>query len=163
MLSVCLFWGCDSNYGETDVARGPDGLGIASVAAVQSSNTITEDGATLTVDSVEPLLVSVTPEPSGDDFGGFLLAPPGDCGSTVDCGWFVLTVRDADDAAILRLSSASSPIVVDLPAENRNEKVTFYLELRDSNGDKVLKKNGDTLSASLSATLTTEVESSVAE
>jgi hypothetical protein len=143
------------------VARGPVGLQIESVGAVTSGLRVTQDDETLKVNCVEPLLVSVLPKLDGGALGGeFLLAPPGTCGSTVDCGWIVLSIRDAADKAIERVSTAELPIRIDLPKDRRNEKVTFHLELRDAAGDPVLAEDGETLATELAIALETDVDCS---
>jgi hypothetical protein len=140
---------------------------LGSVTSVQSGNSVTKDGDTLALDCIEPLLVSVVPDVVDGSMGDFLLAPPGGCGSTVDCGWLVLTVRDKDDKALLRVPTAASPIRVDVPVEvitedkketldyHRDETVTFFLELRDSNGVAVMTDEEEPLSTELTVTLST--------
>jgi hypothetical protein len=86
--------------------------------------------------------------------GDFLLAPPGGCGSTVDCGWVALRVMDESGLMkVLETQSAQSPIRVDLPKDRRNRTVVFHAELRDADSLAVLKPNGKALSAEFTVTL----------
>jgi hypothetical protein len=161
-LSITLLgWlsGCTTTDSGSTVAKGPDGFGIESLVAPASGHSATSNNSKLIVDCSEPVLVNVAPKPDGDDFGGFLLAPPGNCGSTVDCGWLVLTVQDADKNNVASengITSATSPIRFDIPNKKRNEKLTFTLGLKDSNNLDVLADDGAVLSAEVTIDVSTE-------
>jgi hypothetical protein len=161
-LSITLLgWlsGCTATDSGSTVAKGPDGFGIESVVAPASGHTATSNNSKLTVECGEPILVSVAPKPDGDDFGGFLLAPPGNCGSTVDCGWLVLTVKGVDKKILPggnAITSATSPIRFDVPKDNRNETLTFRIGLKDSNNFDVLADDGKALSAEMAVDLSLE-------
>jgi hypothetical protein len=151
--------GCTSTDSGSNVAKGPDGFGIASVIAPASGHSATLNNSKLVVECGEPVLVNVAPKPDGDDLGGFLLAPPGNCGSTVDCGWLVLTVKDADKKILPganAITSATSPIRFDIPNKKRNEKLFFQLGLKDSNNSDVLTDAGAVLSAEMSVDVSTD-------
>jgi hypothetical protein len=161
-LSITLLgWlsGCTSTDSGSTVAKGPDGFGIDSVIAPVSGHSATSNNSKLIVDCSEPVLVNVAPKPDGDDLGGFLLAPPGNCGSTVDCGWLVLTVKDADKKILPgenAITSATSPIRFDIPNNRRNEKLSFNLGLKDSSNFDVLVDDGTVLSVEMAVDISTE-------
>jgi hypothetical protein len=133
--------GCSSEE-SIDVPNGPDSFRIAKIEAVASGDSATEDGASLIVGcSPEPVLVHFRPKLDDEDrLGDFVLAPPGSCGTTVDCGWIELNVLDSDGNSILEepIISAQLPIAVDLPEDKRNGVVTFHAELRDADNNPVL-------------------------
>lgn len=158
LILVGSLFGCTSTGSGVEVARGPEGLQIESVGAVTSGLRVSKNDETLKLDC-EPLLVSVLPELDSDALGGeFLLASPGTCGSTVDCGWLVLSVLDEADEPIETVSTAELPIRVDLPNDKRKGKVTFHLELRDAAGKPVLTDDGETLATELAIALETDVD-----
>lgn len=147
--------GCDGE-GAEGPARGPDRLGIGGVRRADGTAAVKTSGGTLTLDCSNSLLVSVAPKPASNKLGDFLLAPPGGC-STTNCGWMALSVTSEQGAA-MDVLSAQSPIAVELPASMRSGRVTFRIELRDSDGAPVLTENDEVLAGRFEVVLQSDSE-----
>ncbi|MGC4063182.1 MAG: hypothetical protein QM784_00740 [Polyangiaceae bacterium] len=134
--------GCSSS-GSADVPNGPDDFAIAKVEAVETGSSATEDGQSLVLGCSGIVLVSLRPKLDDENrLGDFLLAPPGSCGSTVDCGWVEVDVNRSPGGELLdedaRGSSAELPLRVDIPAGKRTGEVTFVAHLLDADAQEVL-------------------------
>jgi hypothetical protein len=128
--------GCSSGA-NTDEPNGPDNFAIAKVEAVETGSSATEDGQSLEVGCAGVVLVSYRPKVDDENrLGDFLLAPPGSCGSTVDCGWVALEAVGTD---VPPINSAELPMRIDFPADKTGDgRVTFHAELRDADAQPVL-------------------------
>lgn len=155
-IVVCAVAGCSSSDGP-EVPRGPEDFAVASVTLVDSGESVTKDGGTLSssCDTESRFLVDVSPEVTSDDYlGDFLLAAPGACGSVVSCGWIVLqAIAEDGDVKVGQVLSAKTPLAIDLPTSFKGGKVTFRASLIDSAGDEVMTDKGEPLTAELSVTL----------
>ena len=128
--------GCASTTAPATVEL-PKSLNIAAITVAGSSDSWTPvNPVTLSHSCVTgaPLLVSIAPQPLLDTatntstIDNFTLAVPGDCSTSISCGWLRLRVTPTVGEE-LDLSSATSPITVN--GLSHAGSATFVLELHD--------------------------------
>jgi hypothetical protein len=137
--------------------HGPKDLRIDKVESVASA---VPPEASLAIDCTEPLLVWIAPDIKSGMIGDFVLKPPGGCDAATNCGWMVIDwTSDADPNYPPRpIQAITSPVVLNLPPELRNGRLTLSVELRDYDAQPVMADNGKVLRAEFSVDLaTTEV------
>lgn len=141
---------CSTDDDLAGPARGPKNLRISRIDSA-ATFALTDPIVPLELDCQDSLLVSLEPYDAGDtSLGDFALAQPGGCSDT-NCGWILLTVPRTS----VEVAAIQSPIQVDLPAELRQGDVTFRVELRDFEGEPVLREDGKRLRAESQVQITT--------
>jgi hypothetical protein len=151
--------GCSSSDGDPGPARGPENLGVLRVSRSDGTAFVEKSGATLPIDCDYPLIVTVAPKAASGRLGDFLLAPPDDCSSTVNCGWIALTATSESGDSV-KVLSAQANIAVELAPAMRLGTLTLRVELRDSSGEPVLTNDDEVLSGEFEVVLSPDVDCS---
>jgi hypothetical protein len=152
VLTALVATSCSTNDAPPSPPHGPEDFAILQVSGATSG--VAGPDGTLAVTCDEPLLVWVGPESDGK-IGDFQLEPPGKCGDNTNCGWIELSAVAAGSIREV-ITSAQSPLRLDLPAALRDTTIQLHAELRDSDGAPVMRTADAVLAADLVLTVSSD-------
>jgi hypothetical protein len=102
--------------------------------------------------------VQVGPQTVPGQLDNWLLRPPGTCGSTPNCGYFVASVASKTGDEALSTSSAATTIPMDLRALSAQGDYLVHVELRQGQTGEPFLVDGEPVSAEVTVSFDLETE-----